>query len=504
MTQQVPAGVAVDGDLGLRPIDERVTRFLCATVHLDGTFANHVWGKLLAPGRQGQAPEAEIDPIAVARHSILSLGRRKSRDQTLALILLAVVAGGVLLFVAAAQDSLTTSQVAFLLLVLPLVGWLLALLVVFGHYRQVRDSAVEVFLGGDHARASAPPLDDATELRLWRVHWEDVIIYNRFSPFVGTGHTLDSWRINLYTNPESAARSLGHPGKGVQISPADVHAYLLKHVPRIFGTMPPRAPGGHPYDRVHAERRLYVDGGTATNISNLFQGSEVPFIPPGQDRDTWYRPGTKATDLTLDRYTVHPTRTARTYCCFVDNSGNGDVVVTVLVRAEMVGDTLWVEGCSQVLLPVQSGFKDVYWVNKLNNEVTLPVLRAALPRTTGLWLESPLRLIRLSYGDWQDGRNLREEGLRVERNQPVNHGASSSLREDASLPSDPGFYGAMDEVMSFRVITQQIFECLYDLLAARGIQSPDLDQQRRLRVEDDFNIQGIRNTNPRGSGNLAH
>src|SRR4051794_41921630 len=82
------------GDLGLRPIDERVTRFLCATVHLDGSFASHVWVKLLAPGRQGQAPEAEIDPIALARHSILSLGRRKARDQLLALVLLAVVAGG--------------------------------------------------------------------------------------------------------------------------------------------------------------------------------------------------------------------------------------------------------------------------------------------------------------------------------------------------------------------------------------------------------------------------
>jgi len=68
--------------LGLREIDERITRFLCATVHLDGTFANHVWGVLLAPGRQGQAPEHEIDPVAVARHAQLSLKRRRERESS--------------------------------------------------------------------------------------------------------------------------------------------------------------------------------------------------------------------------------------------------------------------------------------------------------------------------------------------------------------------------------------------------------------------------------------
>nr|MBA3906081.1 hypothetical protein [Pseudonocardiales bacterium] len=165
------------GDLGLRPIDERVTRFLCATVHLDGSFANHVWGVLLSPGRQAQAPEAEIDPIALARHDILSLGRRKERDQQLAVVLLAVVAAGVLLFVAGAKDALTMVQVAVLVCLLPVAGWLVALAIVFNHYRLVRDSAVEVFSGQEIARASAPPLGPETELRLWRVHRENAVIY---------------------------------------------------------------------------------------------------------------------------------------------------------------------------------------------------------------------------------------------------------------------------------------------------------------------------------------
>ncbi len=241
--------------------------------------------------------------------------------------------------------------------------------------------------------------------------------------------------------------------------------------------------------------RVYVDGGTANNVPGLIPSSASPVIA--------FRPQARLPYAVLDEFTDRPTRTARTYCCFVENSGNGDVVVTVLVRAETVGDVLYVEGRSQVLLPVQAGFKDVYWVSPNPDQASMPVARAALPRTTGLWLESPIRLVKCWLEDRHDERNLREEGLKVERGQPVNYGSSSSLREDAALPSDPGFYGAMDQVVYSRVMTQQIFDSLAELLALRGVTSPDLEEQRRLLVEQTFNVEGIRNAAPHGTENRA-
>ncbi len=472
--------------LGLREIDERITRFLCATVHLDGTFANHAWVALLAPGRQAQAPEHEIDPVAVARHARLSLGRRKSRDQQLLVVLAAVVLAAVFFFGLGAGGSLNMGQVAVLICALPLGGWLLALLVVFTHYSQVRQSALTCFRGtAGFARNAAPPLDHDVEERLVQLHYANAIIYNQFSPFVGTGHTLDSWRVNLYTAPPAGLRVIGAPPP-VPFTPTEVHQYLLDVVPQVLN---------RESERVRRERRLYVDGGTASNVPGLIPDSPGPMIP--------LRPAAIVSDELLDQFTEHPTRTARTYCCFVENSGNGDVVVTVLLRAEMVGDALYVEGRSQVLLPVQAGFKDVYWVSPNPDQASMPVLRTALPRTTGLWLESPIRLIKGYFGDRKDERMMRDEGLRVERNQPVNYGSSSSLREDAALPSDPGFYGAMDQVVYSRVITQQILESLNDLLAKHGVSSPDLDEQRRLLVEQTFNLEGIRNAAPSGTGNHA-
>jgi hypothetical protein len=467
-----------------RPIDERVTRFLCATTHLDGSFANHAWWVLLSPGRQGQAPEQEIDPVAVARHTILSLTRRIRRDRLLALVLLAVVVIAVLLFSVGTAGGEPLGAVFLTLFALPVVGWLVALLIVYHHYSLVRGSAIDIHSQRyGRARRAAPPLAPNVEERLEEVHRSNAVIFGTYVPFVGTGHTLDTWKLTLHTNPQRGAfGEMTNTAPGVFIFPEEVHHYLYEQVPKVL-------------PRVDAERRLYVDGGTAAYVPGL--------IPPNQGPHVAIRPLAIADDHMLDEYTRQPTRTARTYVCFIENSGNGDVVVTVLVRAEMVGDTVYVEGRSQVLLPVQPGFKDVYWVSQRPDQAFLPVLRAAVPATTGLWLESPIRLVKYWWGDRQDARNLRLEGLRIARGQPVNYGASSSLREDAMLPADPGYYGAADEVMYFRVITQQILSCLCTFLQRRGAPTADFEEQRRLILEQTFNVDGVRNEAPKGTANLA-
>jgi len=454
--------------------DERITRFLSATVHLDGSFANHTWVTLLFGARQAQAPEPEIDPVAVARHAILSLARRTRRDRQLALLLLAVVVAAVVLFVAGAESELSMGWVAFLVLLLPFAGWLVALAIVYNHYSLVRGSAIEVF----HQRAVptrdiAPKLPPDVEDRLEDVHYSNVTIFNKYMPFVGTGHTLDTWKLILQTST----------GRDVEaIEPKEVHDYLIE---KMHEALP----------KLTIQRRLYVDGGTATYVPGL--------IPEGQGPGIAIRPTAIVDDDLLRHYEENPDRTARTYVAFVENSGNGDVVVTVLIRAEQQGGTLYVEGRSQVLLPVQPGFKDVYWVSQNADQRVLPVLRSAIPATTALWLESPLRLFRMWLGDREDARTLKREGQRILRGQPVNYGVGSSLRQDAMLPADPGYYGAADEVMYFRVITQQILTSLCAFLEERDLRTPDFDEQRQLIIEQTFNVDGIRNEAPKGTANYA-
>src|SRR3954454_2114144 len=212
--------------------------------------------------------------------------------------------------------------VALLVLLLPFAGWLVALVIVYTHYSLVRQSAIDVFHQRyPTTRDAAPPLPPEVEDRLEEVHRSNVTIFNSFMPFVGTGHTLDTWNLTLQTRSDHKV--------DMAITPEEVHEHLFETVPLAL-------------PNVRAERRLYVDGGTATTVPDL--------IPEGQGPGIAIRPTAIVDENLLRHYEMHPTRTARTYIAFVENSGNGDVVVTVLIRAEQQGGTLYVEGRSQVLL----------------------------------------------------------------------------------------------------------------------------------------------------------
>jgi len=106
-------------------------------------------------------------------------------------------------------------------------------------------------------------------------------------------------------------------------------------------------------------------------------------------------------------------------------------------------------------------------------------------------------------GTKEDVRTLKREGQRIVRNQPVNYGVDSSLRQDAMLPADPGYYGAADEVMYFRVMTQQLLQSLSALLENHGVRTPDFEEQRQLILEQTFNVDGIANAAPKGTANFA-
>src|SRR3954451_24078687 len=277
--------------------DERITRFLSATVHLDGSFANHAWVALLFPGRQAQAPEQEIDPVAVARHAALSISRRTRRDRQLAWVLVAVVVVTAALFIVGAQNGISIGGVVLLVLLLPFAGWLVALFIVYTHYSLVRRSAVEVFHQVyEYTRDAAPPLALDDEARLEEVHRSNVAIFNSYMPFVGTGHTLDTWKLILQTSTDHDV--------GPAIMPEDVHEYLMEKIPEAL-------------PNVAAQRRLYVDGATAPLVPGLIPGGQRPGIS--------IRPTAIVDDDLLQHYERHPTRTARTYVAFVENSGNGDV-----------------------------------------------------------------------------------------------------------------------------------------------------------------------------------
>jgi hypothetical protein len=417
------------------------------------------------------APTWEIDPVALAAHARLSRRRRLARDATLQVLLLGTVVAEVAVATAGVVGAMPVDWVPWALLGIPLLGWLLALQTVHAHYGQVRDAARDVYRNTDRPAAwSAPPVAEPEELRLRRTHHSNCVMFRGFVPFAASGYTLDAWRLSVDISPHSyyddAERARGLV--------RDLHRTLLAG---------PRA-AALDLQGVSATRRLYVDGGNAAALPFLLPRTPFPAR----------RPECIVDESVLDRYETGPTRAARTYCVFTKSAWDGDIVVTLFVRAEVSGRSLYVEGRSHVLLPLQTGFKDVAWVNPAADRSTVlgPTLRAALSTTTGLWLESVGRWLNDRREARMGRERSQEEGESVALGHPVHFGSTvTSLREEAQVTSDLAYYASVDEVMVFRTMTRQALDRIKEVVVRNGLTVGDLEEQREMVALNEFAVNGV-------------
>jgi hypothetical protein len=347
----------------------------------------------------------------------------------------------------------------------------------------VRDAAREVYRSTDKLAAwTAPPVGRAEELRLRRTHHSNCVIFRGFVPFAASGHTLDTWRLSVDISPHSYYDD-PERGRG-----------LVRELHRTLLSDPPGSALG--LRGVSAGRRLYVDGGNAAALPFLLPRTPFPAR----------RPGCIVDESVLDRFETGPTRAARTYCVFTKSAWDGDIVVTLFVRAEVSGRSLYVEGRSHVLLPLQTGFKDVAWVNPAADRSTLlgPTLRAALSTTTGLWLESVGRWLNSRRETRMALERSQEEGESVALGHPVHFGATvPSLREEAQVTSDLAYYGSVDEVMFSRTMTRQALDRIKDVVVRHGLTVGDLEEQREMVALNEFAINGVHQGVVAGSANPA-
>src|SRR4051795_1030194 len=70
-----------------------VTRMLCSTVHLKGSFADHVLDNLVDPTHRAMAPNWNIDTPMLVRHAQQARNRRMQRDTQLLWVFLFLIIG---------------------------------------------------------------------------------------------------------------------------------------------------------------------------------------------------------------------------------------------------------------------------------------------------------------------------------------------------------------------------------------------------------------------------
>ncbi len=465
-TRELPATKPPGPGATAPPPDTFVTRLLAATTHLQGSYAEQVIDQLLDPSFVAVAPSWGVDLLALARHAMLAQSRRHARDRllryllggTIALVLLAI-ASWPLLWLSPFWSTMLT-------LAIVIVGWMASWQVVFAHYDQVRRSSLEVMNQKVRVRDVAPPLDEEdVEARIDALADANVVVFGGYSPFVGDGQPLDSWTISFDLEP--ALNELGSPGTMDAFSVRDFYDHLVERVPKTLGGIP----GG---------KRLYVNGTAARAVPGL--------VPDPMEPEN--RPVSHLPDYLIDRYVDAPTETARTYVWFTTVAWGSDLRITALIRAEVTGGRLFIEGRSHALLPVQQVFRDVKFVPAHPGRAWLVVARPTTGAVTPLWLSSISRHLSRKNRIRKFMRRVRKTKRDLsDRVLPMNYGAGPSLREDAADAGELKYYATVDEVQRFTVMTRTVMDSMRSYLKSRhidvtqfGIQSEGIINQTSIRL----------------------
>jgi hypothetical protein len=241
---------------------------------------------------------------------------------------------------------------------------------------------------------------------------------------------------------------------------------------RLPDSVSPRPTGGH---------RLYVVGGNAPSVPGLFRSG--PVRNDGAAAIRFHRPVASVPDALIHKYLQDPVPAARAYTYFEINGWEGQVVVTLFMRAVVRQRVLFVEMSVCALRPLIAEFGDVGTIPLGPGVHRRPVLRAVAPRVWPLLIGSPGRALRRLSTNRADAVARADLEQTLAQRADVNFSAGPSLREEVSRGSNPNHFGAADEEMYYRTISRRSLDCLRDFLVAKKVDIADFDKQQAAILE---------------------
>jgi hypothetical protein len=326
--------------------DNNVTKMMCATTHLQGSFADQVVDTLVDPMFVANAPSWGVDMVALTRHAMYSLRRRRLRDKYLRYNLVITQVMILLILASWPLGGVSPFRAIGFAFAAFFIGWGLAWRSVFNHYEDIRQKAWWAWNGKDtllrdQLNEQTDPrgladLDASIEKRVDEMSRANVVVFGGHNPFVGEGVPLDSWTMSLDLNPD-----LNWADREKEVRAFTI-PQLYEH---MLDTVPPAYPG------LVAGKRLYVLGTGAKSVPGLVK--HPPSAPTcrrettlrhtchlecEEDRCDEARPAYILAPDTINRYVAKPTEGFRTYLWFSVGAWSEELRVTILLRAHLTGE----------------------------------------------------------------------------------------------------------------------------------------------------------------------
>jgi hypothetical protein len=440
--------------------DRETTRYLSAATNLDIQYAEFVVDNVIRERFRAIAPAYGVDIPVVAKWAIKALRTRALRDYVLSGILFLL---------------LLVIPLAFLwlpvLIFLPLLAVAAWLVVSWEYWERIHNVISRQMLRDrfDPDKAPDPPReDDRKRLNELAENREgNLVVFSGHSVFIGSGRRLQRDQLLIDVSRGIAAEDGSRP-KPKYFSSSDLHRALVEAFSNEHGL-------GSRLDNVRACERLFVNGLHVQNDERLRPG-------PAES------PKARVRTSMLEEAASHPTPEARTYVCIEMGGWQGQLVVTLFVRAVRVGDSLYLEWEFRVLPPLRKGLLliDRRFKTSAINQAR-ESLRAGARDTIAELLAAPFRTFIAWRRPYQDSRYVRGQSYAIENGRVFDFGARASIREKASGAQRHHHFLARDEGMYVLLAQQTLGWAIGSFLHEHGVDQGEFDSQVKVIINRTLN-----------------
>lgn len=440
------------------------TRYLSAATQLDIDYAKAVVEKVMNERFHALAPTFGIEVPVVARWAVKALRTRAMRDYALAALFAVLV-----LLLALAFLRPWALAGAGLIVV---AAWLA---VSWERWERIHNVVIGKMLRHRFDPGDAPdPRREAECERLREVAKRkegNLIVFSGHSAFIGSGKTVYHRRLVLDVSRGKETKD-GTRKDPEHFTSQDLHTALAEAFDHEQGL----AKNLH---NIKVYERLFVNGRHIQNNRQL--------LP-----DPLSAPPTSVNVGLLAAAALHPSAEARTYVCVEMPGWQGQLVVTLFVRAVNAGGSLYIEYTFRVLPPLRPEFLSIDCLYELS-------LLRQLRRSLGIGLlETPRALLASPYQAVRAHRRPRisrhrqaQQRAVIKKGYVFDYGAQRSIREDACGTQRHHYFLARDETMYILLAQQTLIRAVENFLDGHGVDLGQFNDQVKVILDKSINVGDI-------------
>ncbi len=462
----------------MRDDDRETTRYLSAATQISTAYARLVVSRILHEPYRALPPAHGADVEVVTRWAIDSLRRKTWRDVLLTGTLFFGIASCWMLYVMAPHPM-------WILVVIVITLALAFIVVAREHWVRQYDILAGKMLRSNFKPSNAPtPSDPEVQGRLRKATDRrngNVVIFREGTAFKGSGDLLAREQIVVDVS-RGKKDDDDNEMKLVPFDNSDIHDAILKGIRKLTPEL----------KDVRAEKRIFVNGRHVQGKQEL-QEDALTSPYPWVGNELLRRAGDQATP------------DARTYVCAEIHGWQGQLMVTMFVRAVHTDGWLHIEWSFYVLPPIS----DMYTaVDDLYQVPTLRKLREtcawSLRRTVRELIRAPFALMRATGLRLKWKLYESHQGYCIANGQLFDYGAMSSIREEAcDMWSRRHYFLNRDETMYALLLQCALIRAIQEFLDSHNIDQGEFKAQAKVIIDASYKHYNVRFGGDVSKSNIA-